>query len=403
MIVLISLPSWGRSFVVDSYFDGLKIYKDGPYIIETKNSKVTKIIRDKLKPRTGLFLLPGLVDAHVHLYYQEYLPYGNHKESLAKTFSISDSQRKILIESFLNDRIKKGFIWLRDLGGDRRGRKVLKSLIKEKGSNYPFVEMMGESLTWGPGQCSPPLNCDRISIDLKNYKIDQLDKLLKGLVQKGLSHLKVYLDSDPFDSQPMPIPWVKAIIQKAKDLKLKVAFHVGLFYPLEKIISSMDENFSLEHIYHVSNDFPLEKARAVLVPTDIPFSFIEFIKNRGGNYQAYYFDKIKSQKRFKKLLERNLPLCFGSDFYFETSDSVKTRSYWAIESLVDWHELGMSNLDVLKSATSNCSKLFNKKPFLIQEKAPANFIIVKGNPEKDIRDLHNILWVIKDGKVLKSP
>jgi hypothetical protein len=308
LIILISLPSWGNSFVVDRYFDGLRIYNDGPYIIETSHSKITKIKRDKLQPRTGRFLMPGLVDAHVHLYYQEYLPYGNYKESLAKNFSIGDTERKILIESFLNDRIKKGFIWLRDLGGDRRGRKVLKSLIKEKGSNYPFVEMMGESLTWGPGQCSPPLNCDRISIDLKNYKINQLDALLKGLVTRGLTHLKVYLDSDPFISRPMPIPWVKAIIEKAKDLKLKVAFHVALFYPLEKILPLVNENFSFEHIYNVSSEFPLEKTKAVVVPTDIPFSFIEFMKSRGSNYQSFYFDKIKNQKRFKRILEKNIPL-----------------------------------------------------------------------------------------------
>ncbi|MCF8060416.1 MAG: amidohydrolase family protein [Bacteriovoracaceae bacterium] len=407
MIIFLLLISFlkAETFVVDSYFDGKNVKRKGPFAITVSGSIITKITHENELRSNGHFLLPGLIDAHVHLFHENALPYNDHFKSLSATLNLSKTQRMQFIEENLNDRIKKGFLWLRDLGGDRFGAVALGSLLKAKRDFYPYVEMMGESLTWGTGQCRAPLKCNRIGLNIKNLSQEQILFHLLRIKKEGASQVKVYLDADPFESELMPPDILKFILSKSKLIKLKVAIHSALNYPYSQIWSYIDDNVSLEHLYNFQANDQNTTTSASIVPTDVPFSFIEFLKNRGDEFRFLYFDKIRTEKRFQELLKHKRRLCFGSDFYYETRDPVKTRGFWAIEGLIDWHEMGMPAIEVLRSATSNCANVFDGGEELtkVGEGQRANFIIVKGDPEKNIRDLHNVLWVIKAGKVLKRP
>jgi imidazolonepropionase-like amidohydrolase len=66
-------------------------------------------------------------------------------------------------------------------------------------------------------------------------------------------------------------------------------------------------------------------------------------------------------------------------------------------------EAGMSQMDAIRSATYNASKLLKIDDILgtIEVGKLADLVAVKGNPLENISLLENIGFVMKDGKVYK--
>ena len=65
------------------------------------------------------------------------------------------------------------------------------------------------------------------------------------------------------------------------------------------------------------------------------------------------------------------------------------------------NEEGLSNIEVLRSATVNAAELLDK-PLIgrIREGCNADLLIVGGNPMHNISDIRNTKYVLKDGKIL---
>ncbi|HEY5747444.1 MAG TPA: amidohydrolase family protein, partial [Chryseolinea sp.] len=60
---------------------------------------------------------------------------------------------------------------------------------------------------------------------------------------------------------------------------------------------------------------------------------------------------------------------------------------------------GMNPLEVLRSATSVNAKVFHldKEVGRIKENLKADILVVTGDPSKNISDLRQVKWVMKDG------
>ena len=67
-------------------------------------------------------------------------------------------------------------------------------------------------------------------------------------------------------------------------------------------------------------------------------------------------------------------------------------------------EYGMKPFDVLKSATSVNADVFGyaDKIGRIQKGLFADLVAVQGDPSKNIKDVRNVVLVMKDGKVVAS-
>ena len=71
--------------------------------------------------------------------------------------------------------------------------------------------------------------------------------------------------------------------------------------------------------------------------------------------------------------------------------------------LMYFSECGISDLDVLKTATSNISKVFGlgNKGF-IKEGSSADLLLINGDPTEDISDISSIIGIWKKGIKLKQ-
>ncbi len=104
---------------------------------------------------------------------------------------------------------------------------------------------------------------------------------------------------------------------------------------------------------------------------------------------------VLKHKTFKDALNAGVTICAGGDVgVFAHGDNVRE-----LELMVEY---GMQPIDVLRSATSINARVFHLDSIgQIVPGRKADLLIVNGNPEKNIHDLRNVVWVMKDGVVYK--
>lgn len=108
------------------------------------------------------------------------------------------------------------------------------------------------------------------------------------------------------------------------------------------------------------------------------------------------------QKRIQRALEANVKIAFGSDIYYAIDGL--TRGQLTVGSYRAYTESGMTNLQILQSATMHPGNLVagEEKIGLIKEGYCADIIALDENPLENIRTLENVVFVMKEGEVFKN-
>jgi imidazolonepropionase-like amidohydrolase len=101
---------------------------------------------------------------------------------------------------------------------------------------------------------------------------------------------------------------------------------------------------------------------------------------------------------FRKALKARLKIVYGTDvggFPWQESEAQEFRRMVT---------LGMSPMDAIHSATSRPAEMLDSQGLLgvIAPGAYADIIGVSGDPLKDISELENVKFVMKDGSVYKN-
>jgi len=116
--------------------------------------------------------------------------------------------------------------------------------------------------------------------------------------------------------------------------------------------------------------------------------------------QNIYNQHIFHLQLLKKMNEAGVNIVCGTD----AGIGITTPGFSIHEELNFYKEAGMTNYDVLKTATVNPSKThkeFNKIGSIEKGKL-ANFILSKNNPLEDISILKNPEWVMINGRLINK-
>ncbi|HEY5822980.1 MAG TPA: amidohydrolase family protein, partial [Cyclobacteriaceae bacterium] len=109
-------------------------------------------------------------------------------------------------------------------------------------------------------------------------------------------------------------------------------------------------------------------------------------------------DKLKAKrKNFQAALQSGVTICAGGDVgVFAHGDNVRE-----LEMMVDY---GMPTEAVLRSATSVNADVFHIADQVgrVKENLKADFLVVSGDPAKNISDLRKVLLVMKDGVIYRN-
>ncbi len=351
------------------------------------------------------FVMAGLMDMHVHL--QGELGPNNDSESLR----MSDADVAMRSAYFANKTLMAGFTTVRDLGAKPEQIYALRDAINKGWLAGPrIVASGGVSVTGGHGDvdgkspdlldmltsktiCDGPYDCRRATRRAIKYGAD---------VIKITSTGGVLSDTNTGTGQQMANDELKEVIDAAHALGRKVASHA---HAAEGINAALRAGVdSIEHGSYANKESIklFKKSGAYLVPTLLAGDTVVQMANSKGNFMS---DAIKAkairvgndmQNNFGNAYKQGVKIAFGTD------SGVSHHGDNAKEAVL-MHQAGMSNKDILISATINGADLIGMSDSLgtLEQGKQADIIAMKVSPLTQIDALLDVQFVMKSGAIHK--
>jgi len=353
------------------------------------------------------FVMPGMMDMHVHLQAE----LGPHNDRDRLRMSSAD----VAMSSVNNARktLLAGFTTVRDLGSSPVEMYALRDAIAKKWVVGPrIIASGGVSVTGGHGDvdgmspdlmeartaktvCDGPFDCRRATRRAIKFGAD---------IIKITSTGGVLSDTTTGTGQQMTRDELREVIDTAHSLGRKVASHAHAAAGINAALRAGVD--SIEHGSYADKDSIklFKKSGAYLVPTLLA----------GNTVVAMAMDKASS---FMSPAIKAKAIRVGGDMmsHFEAAHKAGVNIAFGTDTGVSPHganaqeavlmeTAGMSRADILRSATVNTAALIDKTAQLgtLEPGKQADIIAMHGNPLEDIRELLDVDFVMKGGRVYKS-
>lgn len=356
----------------------------------------------------GLWLLPGLCDAHVHCTAVT--------ADLAGLQSLPESLVTVGAGEILGGMLLRGFTTVRDAGGADWG---LAQAVDEGAVLGPRILFTGHALsqTGGHGDfrgkgedccaCGAALRgigrvCDGVG-ECRRAARDELRRgahCIKVMASGGVSSPTDRLTNTQFSLEEL-----RAIVEEAAAAGTYVCAHA---YKPSAIKRALECGVrSIEHGNWLDEECAtmMRERGAFLVPTTVTYAALRRDGVKAGMPAALVAkvaDAVEQGLAAVALARREgVTMCFGSDLLGELhrhqSEEFTLRA-----------QAGVTAPELIAAATSNCAKLFNLEDSLgaIEVGMAADLILVSSDPSSDIHALtqqSNIRLVIKEGLLAAGP
>ena len=351
---------------------------------------------------SGITLMPGLMDAHVHLI-------GNNE--LHGYQSMSESSQMATIYGVKNAKstLFAGFTTVRNVGAGHFADVALRDAIKQGVVIGPTMLVSGPSLSISGGHGDN--NLLPFSSDNHSHKHNIVDNpwdarkavrinrkygadLIKFTATGGVMSKNTDVNAKQFTYDEM-----KALVDEAHSHGMKVAAHAhGLKGIKVAIMAGVD---SIEHSSYIDKDtIQLAIDKGTYLSMDIYVS--DYILGEGSK-KGILEESLAKERKVGKLQRENFKaansmganMVFGTDAgIYPHGDNAKQFKY-----MVQW---GMTPLEAIQAATINTAELFGiNKVGELKTGYKADIIGVKGNPLDDISILEKVIFVMKDGELIK--
>jgi len=393
---------------------GEKTLKKRTVVIE--GGKITQVVKDfkpaanfgsesKLIDLSNSFVMPGMMDMHVHLQ----MELGPH--NIKDTVQLSNSDLAMQSVHFAKKTLLSGFTTVRDLLSEPEQMYALRDGINKGWIEGPrIIAAAGVSITGGH------IDVDGMSPDLLAIKTPkticdgpyECRKVTREAIKYGANAIKVastggvLSDTDTGTGQQMKDDELVEIVETAHALGRTVASHAHATAGINAALRAGVD--SIEHgSYSDDESIRLFKEKgAFLVPTLLAGDTVVNMAKHSDFMSA----PIKAKairvgadmlENFKKMYDAGVKIAFGTD------SGVSRHGINAREAVL-MHEAGMTNADILKSATVNTAELagMSKQLGTIEVGKFADIIAMDGSPLKNIEELLDVDFVMKDGQVFKQ-
>ncbi len=351
------------------------------------------------------FVLPGLMDMHVHLL-GELGP-----DSRLDALQVTTSMQALKGAMHAKRTLDAGFTTVRDLGGKPEAIYALRDAVNDGVVPGPRILAAGSSLAatgghgdvdgvkaelltlWTPETiCDGPYDCRRATRYAIKYGADWIKITATG---------GVLSDTATGTDQQMTEDELREIMDTAHGLGVKVAAHAhgtdGINAALRAGVDSIDHGSFLDR----ESIRLFRQTGAYLVPTLSPSYKIP--AQMEGN--PFFTDVIKakalaasaaSKANFGSAYEAGVKIAFGTD-------SAVTRHGENADEFGMMVDSGMTEMDAIRSATVVAAALIEMSETLgtIEPGKIADIIAVDASPLDDITVLEDVAVVIKEGVQVK--
>lgn len=346
---------------------------------------------------SSMIFLPGLIDAHTHLCTDVDLDeswQGRITERFTSYVIQTTTGYRALVGAVkAREMLNSGFTTVRDVGnGGNFADTDLRHAIEDGLIDGPTVINAGRII--GPYGGQFHLHAERPDIGVPEYyhadSHDEIRKAIRENVHFGAQVIKIVVDAQPYMYSEADI---RFIVEESARAGVRVAAHChseqGALNAIRAGVAS------IEHGTHMSDAaLKLAKERNVaLVGTELPMSVLKLFGASSERYDLVV-DRLKRAHRI------GVPLVFGSDALFEIDG--KNRGEMALGVLEAWQDAGIPAAVTIRAMTSEAARLLGveAKRGTIRPGMAADLVAVPGNPLNDIKLLHRVQFVMKDGRVV---
>ena len=351
------------------------------------------------------FVLPGLMDMHVHL--QGQLGPQNDRDAL----KMSDQLVQMRSIHYAMNTLKAGFTTVRDVGSSSQEMYAMRDAINNGWIDGPrIIAAGGVGITGGhadvsgmspdlmemftsPNVCDGPYDCRRAARNVIKYGAD----LIKITSTGG-----VMTERATGTGQQMEMDELREIVRAAERMGRKVASHAhhedGIVAALEAGVASIEHGsytgpraiklFKETGAYLVPTLLAGKTVATLAVEADFMAPAVREKAIRVGNDMAGSFEKAHKA---------------GVNVAYGTDSGISPHGTNAQEAVL-MVEAGMSEMDVIVSATINAADLIDMSDSIgtIESGKFADLIAVDESPLEDIEELLDVDFVMKGGKIYKQ-
>jgi imidazolonepropionase-like amidohydrolase len=350
------------------------------------------------------FVLPGLMDMHVHL--QGELGPDNDRDAL----KMSKQLMQMRSLYYAMNTLKAGFTTVRDVGSSAQEMYAMRDAINNGWIDGPrIIAAGGVGITGGHADisgvspdlmeiytsqnvCDGPYDCRRAARNAIKYGAD----LVKITSTGG-----VMTDRATGTGQQMEMDELKEVVQAAARMGRKVASHAhhedGIVAALEAGVASIEHGsytgpraiklFKETGAYLVPTLLAGKTVAAMALEADFMSDVVKEKAIRVGNDMAGNFEKAH---------KAGVNIAYGTDSGISPHGSNAEEAALMVEA-------GMSEMDVIVAATINAADLIDMSDSLgtIEDGKYADIIAVDRSPLANIEELLDVDFVMKGGKVHK--
>ncbi len=347
-------------------------------------------------------LLPGLIDAHVHLFLHP------GAEDL-QTIQESVPQRTIMALLAARDDLMAGFTAERDMGTEGAGSAdtAVRNAIDSGLSPGPRLRISGNAINLlGGHEDAIGYNPEQHVLPNATYanNKDELIAAMRQQFKEGADFIKIYEtgpDTIRYGKFSTPYQYTEAELAAAVAEAARIGKRVAVHATGEPgtLFAAQAGTASIDHAYQLSDEtMRLMKEKQIFaVPT---FAVSEYFADHAESpAQAARDREIQNfhREQFHKQLAAGVPMAVGSDVG-PFPHGTQARE---LELMVEY---GMSPLAALQADLLSGAKLlgWDDRIGKLEPGYWADIIAVPGDPLQNISSLRNVSFVMKAGVIYKK-
>ena len=345
----------------------------------------------------GQFVLPGLIDAHVHL---------SGSGEADSQFYAPSGQMALKILSNAQKNLAAGITTVRDVGGWSELEFDVRRAIQRGEFAGPRMCLAGRFISITEAGADYYVGMYRVADG-----VDEVRKAVREQVKHGADVIKmgvtgaVLVESGVPGATHFNVDEMQALVEEAKKFGKPVAMHAHGIDGIRKAVQAGVD--TLEHgtyLYQDPDVIQQMLQRGIFLVPTLKVGW-DIILAENSNIPDWIREKNKAsqgdaERSLKMAYEAGVPIAMGSDvgtplnYHGENALEV----YWM-------HRAGLSAMDAIVAATGNAARALGWDSWMgtLETGKVADLIVHKNNPLEDLRvlaDKESLQFVMKDGMIV---
>lgn len=343
-------------------------------------------------------VLPGMFDCHTHLCANVPARSRTLDEMLRDVMTyasqVPTAFRALQGAANALAMLNAGFTTVRDLGNaGLYADTALRQAVEQGLVPGPTIVNAGRIIAPFGGQFRVPAERPEIGVPEYMYADtrDEIRKAVRENVHFGAKVIKLVVDDQPYIYSADDI---RAAVDEAGRSGLKVAAHCvteqGARNAIEGGVASIEHGTAMtDPLLTMARD-----RKIVLVGTDFTNDLIDRMAMTG--LYPVIVDRLRRAQRI------GVPMAFGSDVYIDVPG--QSRGALAASEIRTAVEAGLAPKLIVQTMTVNAARLVgvDGDRGRIANGMAADIIAVRGNPLENPTALQDVVFVMKDGRVMKG-